>query len=81
MPEREEILLGLNQGLSMRAIARDLGRAPSTITREVKANGGRERYRIWPAHQRVRACTKRPKTAKLDNSALCQKVTLWLEKF
>jgi len=39
--EREEILLGLNQGHSMRAIARALSRAPSTITREVKANGGR----------------------------------------
>jgi IS30 family transposase len=64
----------------MRAIARALGRAPSTITRQVKANGGRERYRIWPAHQRARACTKRPKTAKLDNSALCETVTSWLEE-
>jgi IS30 family transposase len=79
--EREEILLGLNQDLSMRAIARALGRAPSTITREVKANGGRERYRIWPAHQRARACTKRPKSAKLDNPVLCEKVTSWLEEF
>jgi IS30 family transposase len=79
--EREEILLGLNQGLSMRAIARALGRAPSTITREVKANGGRERYRIWPAHQRARGCTKRPKSAKLDNPVLCGKVTSWLEEF
>ena len=79
--EREEILLGLHQGLSMRAIARVLGRAPSTVTREVRANGGRERYRIWPAHQRARACTKRPKSAKLDNPALCEKVTQWLEEF
>jgi len=81
VPEREEILLGLHHGLSMRAIARALGRAPSTITREVKANGGRESYRIWPAHQRARACTKRPKAAKLDNPALCEKVTSWLEEF
>ena len=81
VPEREEILLGLNQGLSMRAIARVLGRAPSTITREVKANGGRESYRIWSAHQRARACTKRPKAAKLDSPALCEKVTSWLEEF
>jgi len=65
----------------MRAIARALGRAPSTITREVKANGGRESYRIWPAHQRKRTCTNRPKAAKLDNSALCEKVTSWLEEF
>ena len=70
VPEREEILLGLHHGLSMRAIARALGRAPSTITREVKANGGRECYRIWPAHQRARACIKRPKSAKLDAHGL-----------
>ena len=40
VPERQEILLGLHHGLLMRAIARALGRAPSTITRDVKANGG-----------------------------------------
>jgi DNA-binding NarL/FixJ family response regulator len=40
VPEREEILLGLHRGLSMRAIALAIGRAPSTITGEVKANGG-----------------------------------------
>src|SRR5665647_311162 len=66
VPEREEILLGLHHGLSMRAIARGLGRAPSTVTREVAANGGREGYRIWSAHQRARACSKRPKSAKLN---------------
>jgi IS30 family transposase len=79
--EREEILLGLHHGLSMRAIARALGRAPSTVTREVAANGGRESYRIWPAHQRARTCSKRPKAAKLDDAALCEKVTSWLEEF
>src|SRR5674476_757892 len=79
--EREEILLGLHHGLSMRAIARALGRSPSTVTREVAANGGRASYRIWPAHQRARACIKRPKSAKLDNPVLCEKVTSWLEEF
>jgi len=38
--EREEILLGLTRGVSMSAIAQGLGRSPSTITREVTANGG-----------------------------------------
>jgi IS30 family transposase len=79
--EREEILLGLHRGESMLAIARTLGRAASTVTREVAANGGREEYRIWRAHQRARACTKRPKSAKLDCPVLCARVTTRLEEF
>jgi len=78
--EREEILLGLHRGESMRAIGRTLGRAPSTISREVAANEGREEYRIWRAYERARACTKRPKAAKLDCPVLCAKVTTWLEE-
>jgi IS30 family transposase len=79
--EREEILLGLNRGESMRAIATKLNRAPSTISREVKANGERTDYRIWPAHQRARSCARRPKAAKFDDPALCAKVTAWLKEF
>src|SRR5664280_990815 len=45
--DREEILLGLARGESMSEIARSLGRAPSTITREVAANGGTRRYGAW----------------------------------
>ncbi len=78
--EREEILLGLNRGESMRSIARALGRAPSTISREVKANQGLN-YRIWPAHQRARQCARRPKPGKLSNPVLCAKVSAWLEEF
>ena len=39
--EREEILVGLRDDESMSSIARRLGRSPSTVTREVAANGGR----------------------------------------
>jgi len=81
MDEREEILVGVIRGESLRAIARRLGRSCSTVSREVKANGGREEYRIWPAHVRARGCARRPKPAKLDDPALCAKVTTWLEEF
>src|SRR6478672_1291264 len=43
--EREEISRGLAAGLSLRAIAAGLGRAPSTVSRKVAAQGGRGRYR------------------------------------
>ena len=79
--EREEILLGLTRGESMSAIARGLGRSPSTVTREVAANGGTANYRMWPAHMRASEEAKRPKPAKLDEPALCAKVTEWLEEF
>ena len=39
--EREEILVGIRAGDSLAVIARRLGRAPSTVSREVAANGGR----------------------------------------
>src|SRR2546423_9490364 len=42
--EREEISRGLAAGLSLRAIAAGMGRAPSTVWREVNANGGRPAY-------------------------------------
>lgn len=43
--EREEISRGIAAGLSSRAIAAALGRAPSTVSREIARNGGQRRYR------------------------------------
>lgn len=76
--EREQVLLGLARGDSMSAIARSLGRAPSTVTREVAANGGREGYRAWAAHQRARAQVRRPKHFKLRSGPLLVEVSLRL---
>src|ERR1700680_1694407 len=45
--EREEISRGLRAGESVRRIAAGLGRAPSTVSREVAVNGGPRRYRGW----------------------------------
>src|SRR5271155_423592 len=78
--EREEILLGLARGESMSEIARSLGRAPSTITGEVAANGGIRRYGAWRAHCRAESSARRPKPAKLAHPPLVRQVTTWLEK-
>ncbi|HVC74881.1 MAG TPA: helix-turn-helix domain-containing protein, partial [Candidatus Micrarchaeaceae archaeon] len=43
--DREEISRGLSAGEPIRAIARRIGRAPSTVSREVRANGGLSHYR------------------------------------
>ena len=65
LAEREEISRGLAAGESLRSIARRLGRAPSTVTREVKANHGAGRYRACPADRAAVRRTRRPKAAKL----------------
>src|SRR5947209_12500511 len=63
--EREEISRGLAAGLALRAIARQLGRAPSTVSREVRRNGGPKPRRASGAGLAAweRAC--RPKASKL----------------
>ena len=63
--EREEISRGLAAGESLRSIARRLGRAPSTISREVSRNEGRVRYRACRAERAMGRRSKRPKPAKL----------------
>jgi IS30 family transposase len=78
--EREEILLGLARGESMSKIARSLGRAPSTVTREVAANGGIGGYGAWRGHCRAATSTRRPKPAKLDYGPLVAQVSSWLEE-
>ena len=71
MAEREEISRGLAAGQSIRAIAVALGRAPSTICREVNANGGRRRYRAARADLAAWSRATRPKACKLaGNPAL-----------
>ncbi len=71
LAEREEISRGLVAGQSFRSIAASLGRAPSTVSREINRNGGRRDYRASKADKAAwdRAC--RPKTCKLvENRAL-----------
>ncbi|MGH3308890.1 MAG: IS30 family transposase, partial [Nocardioides sp.] len=65
LAEREEISRGLAGGESLRSIARRLGRAPSTVSREVVAHGGARRYRACVADRRAVRGMRRPKVAKL----------------
>ena len=58
LAEREEISRGIARDLSLRTIAAQLGRAPSTISRELRRNGGHNNYRATQADQAAwgRAC-------------------------
>jgi len=61
-----EIALGIAGGETIRAIARRLGRAPSTVSRELDRNADREgRYRATTAHALAYDRASRPKPAKL----------------
>ncbi len=77
LAEREEISRGLRAGDSRRAIARRLGRAPSTVSREVAPNGGRCGYRGWRAERRAIREARRPKVAKL---ARCPRLRAEVER-
>jgi len=65
LAEREEISRGIASGLSIRAIAAQLVRAPSTISREINRNGGRRRYRANQADEAAWQRAHPPKTCKL----------------
>ena len=65
MAEREEISRGVVAGHSFRSIASALGRAPSTVSREIGRNGGRQLYRASKADQAAWDRAHRPKTCKL----------------
>jgi transposase, IS30 family len=78
--EREEILVGIRAGESLAVIAQRLGRAPSTISREVATNGGRDGYSAWAAHQRAQQQARRPKPCKLRAGPLRDEVARRLQQ-
>jgi len=65
LSEREDISRSLATGSSMRMIATQLGRSPSTISREINRNGGYDRYRAAEAEQAAWNRALRPKLCKL----------------
>ena len=80
LAEREEISRAVAAGHAIRSIASRLGRAPSTISREIQRNGGQECYRASQADQAAWDRAQRPKTCKLvDNRSLAGVVAAKLQ--
>jgi IS30 family transposase len=81
LADREEISLGLRGGDSFTSIVTRLGKAVSTVSREVAGNGGRHDYRAWRAHHQTRDRARRPKTPKLACERLAAQVTQSLHEW
>ncbi len=69
LPEREEISRAIAGQQSARSMARLLGRSPSTVSRELKRNGGYDSYRAALADDQAWARARRPKRCKLATNA------------
>jgi IS30 family transposase len=81
LAEREEISRGVVAGKSIRSIAKSLGRAPSTVSREIIRNGGRSQYRASHADEAAWDRARRAKTCKLvHNRALARIVAKKLKQ-
>ncbi len=81
LAEREEISRHVVTGQSIRSIASRLGRAPSTISREINRNGGQEKYRANLADQYAWDRARRPKPCKLtENRILANMVANKLQR-
>jgi IS30 family transposase len=63
--DRVEIYAGVGRGESGAAIARSLGKHPSTVTREIAVNGRRAGYEPLAAHRRALRAARRPQAKKL----------------
>lgn len=75
LQEREQISRGLAKSMSLRSIARDLGRSPSTISREVSKNQGVTKYRAVTADELAWERSCRPKDCLLAlRPNLCQTI-------
>ena len=72
--EREELSRGLARGDSVRAIARRLGRPPSTLSRELARHGGVDAYRAAAADAAAWANARRPKRCRLATNRRLRRV-------
>lgn len=76
LEEREEISRGLAANMSIRAIALLLNRSPSTICREIKRNGGDDRYRATSADEAAWRRGKRPKPCILKTNGTLRELVV-----
>ena len=74
LPEREAISRAMAEGQSIRSIAGQLGRAPSTVSRELTRNGGRAAYRASEADRAAWDRALRPKCCKLAKDRALAKI-------
>ncbi|WP_445147018.1 IS30 family transposase [Dyella sp. Tek66A03] len=74
LAEREEVSRSVALGCSLRSVALQLHRAPSTISREIRRNGGRDDYRANQADQRAWDRGRRPKVCKLKKHRVLAKL-------
>jgi IS30 family transposase len=74
LAEREDISRGIASGCSLRVIAQQLRRAPSTVSREVARHGGRAQYRAGTADSQAWESAVRPKTCLLVRHAHLQEL-------
>ena len=81
LSEREEISRGLITKMSLRAIARSMRRSASTISREVRRNGGAKKYRAALSDAAAWDRAHRPKLCKLNGNAyLCRAISAKLAR-
>lgn len=76
LEEREEVSRGLARGCSRRALARMLGRAPSTVSRELGRNGSTRGYRAVPAERHALRRRRAPRGRRL---ACHRRLWRWVE--
>jgi len=77
LAEREEISRGIAAGHSMRSIARGLSRAASTVSREIRRNGGGDAYRATEAEERAWGRARRPRRCRF---ACCPRLRRLVEE-
>ena len=73
LAEREEISRGIATQRSIRSLAAMLGRSALTVSRELRRNGGYDRYRAAQADVRAWECARRPKQCKLARYAVLRR--------